>query len=190
MPHQNVSLRKVSREDVFRICQWLEDDEVSDSWFGRYSYGNPAHMGYHPEEMAEASEEEWGRKFHNPEHLIRSIYTGQGEHIGEIHIAIEESLGDGHVSILIGQKDMWHRGYGTAGMKAVLELAFDQFGLYRVWVDIPEYNVHALSICAQLGFLHEGTLRKSRPHEGARFDSAVMGILATEYAKRTKTLGL
>ena len=34
---------------------------------------------------------------------------------------------------------------------------------------------------AHLGFQHEGTLRKSRPHEGARFDSVVMGLLANEY---------
>ncbi len=190
MPYQSVSLRKVSREDVFRISRWLEDDEVSDSWFGRYSYGNPAHLGYHPEEMEGTSDEEWDRIFEDSEHLIRSIYTEQGEHIGETHIAIEESLGDGHASILIGQKNMWHQGYGTAGMNAVLELAFDQFGLYRIWVDIPEYNVHALSICTHLGFVHEGTLRKSRPHEGARFDSAVMGILSTEYAKRVGKAGL
>jgi RimJ/RimL family protein N-acetyltransferase len=32
-----------------------------------------------------------------------------------------------------------------------------------------------------LGFVHEGTLRKSRPHEGSRFDSVVMGILSVEY---------
>ena len=189
MPKQNVSLREVVRADVSLIRQWLEDEEVSESWFGRYSYGDPAHMGYHPGEMEGTSEEEWNKVFDNPEHRILSIYTEQGEHIGEIHIAVEESLGDGHMSILIGRKDMWHQGYGTAGMRAALELAFDQYGLYRVWVDIPVYNTAALAMCAHLGFVHEGTLRKSRPHEGSRFDSVVMGMLAAEYTKRTEDEG-
>ena len=183
---QHVSLRLTTREDVSRIRQWLEDEEVSERWFGRYSYGDPAHQGYHPSEMEGASEEEWKRVFDNPEHRILSIYTSEDEHIGEVHIAIEESLGDGQLSILVGRKDMWHLGYGTAGTESALELAFGDYGLYRVWVDIPEYNTAAMAMCTHLGFVHEGTLRKSRPHEGSRFDSVVMGILATEYAQSAK----
>ena len=185
MPQQEVTLRNVAREDVTRIRQWLEDEEVSESWFGRYSYGDPAHLGYHPGEMEHASDEDWDQVFSDPEHRIMSIYTEEGGHIGETHIAVEESLGDGQLSILIGRKDLWHQGYGTAGMKATIDLAFSELGLYRVWVDIPEYNTAARNMCSHLGFVHEGTLRKSRPHEGSRFDSVVMGMLATEYAQRT-----
>ena len=184
MPQQTVSLRQVTREDVSRIKGWLEDEEVSEMWFGRYSYGDPAHLGYHPNEIANATEEEWSQVFNNPEHRIFSICDAEGTHVGEIHIAIEESLGDGQLSVLIGDKDVWHHGYGTAGMKAALEVAFNEFSLYRVWVDIPEYNTAARAMCAHLGFVHEGTLRKSRPHEGSRFDSVVMGMLAAEYSQR------
>ena len=189
MPLQNVMLRHVTREDVSRLRQWLEDEEVSESWFGRYSYGDPAHLGYHPAEMEHASEQVWGLVFDDPEHRILSIYTEQEEHIGEVHVAIEESLGDGQLSILIGRKDMWHKGYGTAGMRAAIETAFNECGLYRVWVDIPEYNTAARAMCSHLGFVHEGTLRKSRPHEGSRFDSVVMGMLAAEYAQRPTDKG-
>ena len=66
-------------------------------------------------------------------------------------------------------------------MRAGLDLCFGQLGLYRVWVDVPEYNTAARRMFDRLGFKHEGTLRKSRPHEGARFDSVVMGMLSTEY---------
>jgi RimJ/RimL family protein N-acetyltransferase len=106
------------------------------------------------------------------------------EHIGEVHLAIEESLGDGHISVLIGSKEMWRHGYGTAATRQMMDLAFGKWGLYRLWVDVPEYNGAALVMFEHLGFVHEGTLRKSRPHEGSRFDSVVMGILATEYAAR------
>ena len=189
MPQQHVTLRPVSREDVSRVRQWLEDPEVSESWFGRYSYGDPAHLGYHPSEMEHASEEEWERVFSDEEHKILSVCTEDGEHIGEVHVAIEQSLGDGQLSILIGRKDMWHRGYGTAGMSAILQAAFSEYGLYRVWVDVPEYNTAARAMFSHLGFVHEGTLRKSRPHEGSRFDSVVMGMLATEYTEHAHDEG-
>ena len=187
MAEPKVSLRQVTQEDVSRIQRWLEDEDVSESWFGRYSYGDPAHLGYHPDRMANASPEEWERVFENLEHQILSIYTEEGEHIGEVHIAIEESLGDGQLSILIGRTDMWHRGYGTVGVEETLDMAFKELGMYRIWVDIPEYNTAACTLFEHLGFVHEGTLRKSRPHEGARYDSVVMGMLAAEYdAKRER----
>ena len=184
MAHPKVTLRPVTREDVSRLRQWLEDEEIAESWLGRYAYGDPAHLGYHPLEMEHASDEEWKRVFDDPEHRILSIYTEEGTHVGEVHLAVEESLGDAHLSILIGTKQVRHHGYGTAGTEAALDLAFNQYGLYRVWVDIPEYNTDARAMFNHLGFVHEGTLRKSRPHEGSRFDSVVMGMLASEYAQR------
>ena len=189
MPQRKIELTQVTREDVSRIRLWLQDEEVSDSWFGRYSYGDPAHLGYHPEEVENSADEELERVFDNPEHRILSIYTEEGEHIGEMHVAIEESLGDGQLSILIGRKDMWHEGYGTAATLAALDMTFNEIGLYRVWVDIPEYNKAARNMCSHVGFVHEGTLRKSRPHEGSRFDSVVMGMLATEYERRSSEEG-
>ncbi|MYD50442.1 MAG: GNAT family N-acetyltransferase [Dehalococcoidia bacterium] len=180
MRQQSIALRYVTREDVARLKSWLEDDEVAESWFGRYSYGDSAHLGYNPAEVIEAGEDEWASTFGDPAHSILSIYTKE-EHIGEFHVAIEEAWGDGQISILIGRKDLWHKGYGTATMRAGLDLCFGQLGLYRVWVDVPEYNTWARRMFDRLGFKHEGTLRKSRPHEGARFDSVVMGMLSTEY---------
>lgn len=181
MPRQTVALRRVNRDDVARLQGWLDDEEVSESWFGRYAYGDPAHLGYNPSEMARASAEDWSATFDDPQHRILSIYTQEGEHIGEFHVAIEPISGDGQVSILIGRKDMWNKGYGAAAMRAGLDLCFHEWGLYRVWADIPEYNAAARTMFDRLGFTHEGTLRKSRPHEGARFDSVVMGMLSTEY---------
>jgi RimJ/RimL family protein N-acetyltransferase len=186
MAARKVVLKPVSRQDVARIREWLRDEEVSNMWFGRYAYGDPAHLGYNPEEAERASDSEWQHLFSDPGHRILSIYTPEGEHIGEVHVAIEEALGDGQLSVLIGRKDKWGQGYGSAAAQPVLELAFGQWGLYRLWADVPEYNAAARNLFKGLGFQHEGTLRKSRPHAGARFDSVVMGLLAAEYAERTK----
>ena len=53
-----IKLLPVTREDVARIRGWLQDEDVAESWFGRYSYGDPAHLGYHPEEMDDVSNED------------------------------------------------------------------------------------------------------------------------------------
>ena len=181
MAKQQIYLKHVTRDDVNRVREWLTDDRVVESWFGRYSYGNPAHLGYHPEQIEGITEEEWNGIFENPEHIIFSVYSESDVHIGEIHVAVEESLGDGQISILIGDTESWHKGYGTAALRETVNLALVTFGLYRVWADIPEYNKAALALFSHLGFTHEGTLRQSRPHEGSRSDSVIMGMLRTEF---------
>ena len=186
MSERRVTLEHVSREDVSRINNWLSNDEVSESWFGRYSYGDPAHLGYHPERINDLSDEKWKEVFENPEHRIFSVYNEERTHVGEIHIAIEESLGDGQISILIGEQESWHMGYGRSGLKETLDLCFGVYGLYRVWADIPDYNSAAQNLFEHMGFTHEGTLRQSRPHEGSRHDSVVMGMLQTEYNVSSK----
>lgn len=181
-PARKIIFRHVTRSDVERVAIWLLDEDVSQSWFGRYSYGDPAHLGYHPEQASKASEEDFQSIFDDPEHVIFSVVTESNEHIGEAHIAIEESIGGGQISILIGAKEKWHEGYGTAAVKELMREAFEVHHLYHIWADVPIYNEAAHTMFLHLGFTHEGTLRQSRPHHGARFDSVILGMLLEEYS--------
>ena len=77
-----VELRPVTRDDVQRLADWLDDAEVSNAWFGRYTYGDAAHLGYEPKDMIGASQEAWDEVFHDPHHEphrdIFSVYTLSG----------------------------------------------------------------------------------------------------------------
>ena len=73
MQQIKIELRPVNRSDVKNILSWLSDDDVVESWFGRYTYGDPAHLGYHPEETLEKSDEDWNTIFQNPEPHMLSI---------------------------------------------------------------------------------------------------------------------
>ena len=180
MSVQSIELKVVSKEDVARIRDWLEDDEIAEAWFGRYSYGDSAHLAYDPLKAVSFSKKKWKEVFEDSDHMIFSVYRA-GEHIGEGHLAIEKSLGDGQLSVLIGRKDLWHKGFGASATDKMIQIGFQQLELFRIWVDVPEYNTNAIKLFKQFGFIHEGTLRQSRPHDGARFDSVIMGILKNEY---------
>ena len=144
-----VSLKNVSREDISRVIDWINDKEIYENWFGQYAYEKSAHLGYEPKDMLNASEEEWNEVFHDPHHephrSIFSIYL-DSDHIGESQLSIDESLGDSQISILIGEKKHWHKGYGTEAALALLEHSFLNLGMYRCWVDIPEFNTNAIKL--------------------------------------------
>ena len=152
-----ITLREPTREDVARIVRWLEDEEISSRWCGHYARGDPAHRGYDPYQMLGAFEWEWDYVFRDhPYLLVLSIYSEQNEHIGECQGLISDH-GGVELSLLLGRKDLWHRGYGTSTVTVLLDYIFNFYGMDWVWVNIPENNIPGLRLFKKLGFVQRGT---------------------------------
>ena len=183
-----VRLTQVSRDDLKRVAEWLQDEEVSASWYGTDEHDGPLHIGYSPRHMLESSEEEWDKVFSSEERRIFSVLTADGQHVGEGQMVIEMPLWEAQLFILIGRKDLWYQGYGTAGLVQLLDLVFYTHGLHRAWVDIPEYNLPAIHMAERIGFVLEGHLRGTHPKGGQWYDSLAMGLLSQEYARRRARL--
>ena len=183
-----IRLTQVTREDVARIAEWLRDEEVSSLWYGTSEQGEPLHIGYSPGKMLEATPEEWDEMFNSGVRKIYSVHTAEGDHIGEGQLVIEAPLWEAQLFILIGRKDLWYHGWGTAGMVQLLDLAFYTYGLHRAWVDVPEYNLPAVHMCDRIGYKLEGHLRGTHWKGGKWYDSQAMGLLSDEYARRRSRL--
>ena len=138
--------------------------------------------------MVEATTSEWDEVFNGEVRKIFSVLTADGQHIGEGQIVIESPLWEAQLFILIGRKDLWYRGYGTAALAQLLDLTFYTYGLHRAWVDVPEYNLPAIHMCERIGFILEGRLRATHPKGEEWYDSLAMGLLSDEYARRRTRL--
>ena len=180
-----VTLRNVSRDDVDRVAWWLEVEEISSKWFGHYACGDPVHRGYDPGHMLEAAEREWRSVFANPQRRIFSIYDKEEDHIGECQVVFDER-GGAELSVLIGRKDLWHRGLGTATVMTLLERTFEQYGLDRAWVNIPEDNAPALGLFQKLGFVSEATRELCRRPDGTALNARIMAMDARSYGALTQ----
>ena len=183
-----VTLSQPTNEDIHRMVQWLDDAEVNTLWYGLGEDGLPLHIGYSPHSISQASREEWQRVFEDEDRKIFSIYTSEGEHIGEGQLVIEQPLLEAQLFLIIGRKDLWHHHYGTMALIKLMDQAFETYGLHRVWVDVPEYNEHALGMFRHLGFVLEGHLRKTHRKNNEWFDSLAMGLLTEEYSRRRARL--
>ncbi len=183
-----IKLTTGTREDVKRIIEWLDDAEVNSMWYGLGDDGKPLHIGYSPHELLEASDEQIQQVFEDEVRRIYSVYTDDGAHIGEGQLVVESPLMEAQLFLLVGRKDLWHHHYGTMAMIKLLDEAYEDHGLHRVWVDVPEYNEHALQMCQHLGFVLEGRLRKTHRKDGQWYDSSAMGLLAEEYMRRRSRL--
>jgi len=184
----DVILREVTREDVTRLYGWLQDEEVSASWYGIDSSGEPIHVGYSPRQLMEAPAEEWEQLLASLDRKVFSIYMTEEQHIGEGQLVLEREVGSAHVFILIGVKALWYQHYGSAAMIKLLDEAFNTYGVHRVWLAVPEYNQPALHMCEHIGFVLEGRLRGRQLRSGQWYDSLSMGLLADEYSRRRGAL--
>ncbi|HEU0020127.1 MAG TPA: GNAT family protein [Dehalococcoidia bacterium] len=183
-----VSLSTVEREDVQRVSDWLSDREVNSFWYGLGDDGQPIHIGYSPQQLLRASAAEWRQVFGNEDRKIYSLHSPESQHIGEGQLVIEWSRQEAQLFILIGRKDLWHLHYGTSALVQLLDEVFTTLELHRVWVDVPEYNEHALQMFRHLGFVLEGHLRRTHRKDNEWYDSFAMGLLADEYARRRARL--
>lgn len=183
-----VSLTAPTRDDVGRLMEWLEDEEVNTSWYGLGEDGRPLHAGYVPSQVLEGGGPEWERVFNDDNRKVFAVYSGEGEHIGEAQLVIEWPLLEAQAYILVGRKDLWHHHFGTIALVTLLDHAFNELGLHRIWVDVPEYNKPAMSMVEHIGFVVEGHFRKAHRRGDQWFDSYALGLLAEEYPRRRARL--
>jgi RimJ/RimL family protein N-acetyltransferase len=54
--------------------------------------------------------------------------------------------------IVIGEKDVWGRGYGTEATRLIAEEAFDSMGLSEIRLEVFNHNVRAIAAYAKVGF--------------------------------------
>lgn len=175
-----ITFKNVTRDDVDRIAWWLDDVDLSNRWFGRYSADDPVHLGYDPRHMLEASDWEWNRTFADPHRTFFSIYNAANEHVGECQVQLDQT-GGAALSVIIGRKDLWHHGYGTAAMLELLDKVFNTMGLDRVWVTVPTDNRPAIGLFEKLGFAIDHDYNS---HNGS-IDAVHMTVSADRYSTRS-----
>jgi RimJ/RimL family protein N-acetyltransferase len=139
------------------------------------------HLDYLPREMLQASAEKWKRVFQDPHRRILSVYTAEGEHIGEAHLAIQHFLGWAELAFFIGRQDRCRQGYGAATLYSLLDLVFNGLCLHRAWANVPVFNEPAVRLLKRAGFAKEGRLRQSWPRDGRYYDSFILGLLASQF---------
>jgi len=85
------------------------------------------------------------------------------------------------MSIIIGEKDVWEKGYGTEAGHLLLNYAFERLGFHRVAVGVVGFNERALRFWEGLGFKKEGVQRDGYYCDNKHSDFVMMSILEDEF---------
>jgi RimJ/RimL family protein N-acetyltransferase len=90
------------------------------------------------------------------------------------------------VYIGIGNKECVNKGIGREALNLLLEFGFYELNLYRLQLNVIEYNEKAIKLYEKTGFKREGVYREFINRDGRRFDMYLYGLLRTEWIQMIK----
>jgi len=170
-----VQLRPLAESDVDSIMTWVNRPEI---------VGNLAAFSGEP--LTRAAELAWIRRTLAGTDRVWSILAAEdGRYLGQIGVhQIHARSRVGRLGCVIASRDEMGKGHGSAAIRAVMELAFGELLLHKLWLMVFRHNERGRRLYGKLGFVEEGVLREEYFHEQAWHDMVRMSMLAHEHAAR------
>ena len=85
------------------------------------------------------------------------------------------------LSIILGDKTAWGKGFGTETINLLLDYAFGHLNFHRISIGVIGSNARALRFYEKVGFKREGLQRDGYYYDHAYQDFVMMSILEDEY---------
>lgn len=98
--------------------------------------------------------------------------------------SISQTHRSAELQIRLGESAQQGKGYGTEAVRLLLEFAFKDLNLHRVYLHVFSTNLAAIKVYEKTGFVREGVLRQAAFIDGEHKDVLVMAVLQEEYGRR------
>jgi RimJ/RimL family protein N-acetyltransferase len=111
-----------------------------------------------------------------------TVCLKDGTPIGITSLSIRENDNNAELSYLY-DLDYTNKGYCSEASKKLLEVAFKELDLHKVFADTVNKNTNSIKVLERLNFKHEGTRREAAydKENNTYMDFLDYGILKDEY---------
>jgi ribosomal-protein-alanine N-acetyltransferase len=137
-----IKLRKIAKSDWPYFLKWWKDKELINLTSGIYEDNDKILEDYFSDMLKSEK---------NNYYLI--IFEEKA--IGNISLIHKESI-TFEIQIVIGEKEYWGRGAGTAAVKKVLDIAFNKLGYNSGYLEVQPNNQRAINLYKDCGFKETG----------------------------------
>ena len=162
-----IEVRILTPDDVTKgYVSWFDDDEVmrfSDNRFREFSL--EGQISYVSEKLQSENE------------FLYGIFCF-GKHIGNVMLGpVNVNHGHSEITYMLGDRNYWGKGVMSEAIGRVVEMAFSEHGLCRVFAGTYENNTGSRRVLENCGFELEGRRKDHFLHQGQRVDSLEYGLL-------------
>jgi RimJ/RimL family protein N-acetyltransferase len=99
-------------------------------------------------------------------------------------VGLRQISADNHsacVYIVIGDKSYWGRGVMYSSHMLLLDYAFQELKLHKIWCNVLQYNIASCITLKKIGFQIDGLLRDEFLRDGRFYSVYRMSILSEEF---------
>ena len=166
-----VYLRPLAKEDSVYLRKWSDDAEIR-GLIGEVTSMSQADCEKFLEEVCADNSREW----------FVVVIKKNDRVIGEAGLLrMFPAWRTTDVSVIIGEKEEWGKGYGTETILLLLDYAFRHLDFHRVAIGVVGFNERALRFWEKVGFRREGIQRDGYYYDDKYYDFVTMSILEDEF---------
>jgi RimJ/RimL family protein N-acetyltransferase len=171
---KRMRLRATEPTDIPNLVRWMNDPEVIENLLIYTPLSNIDEQNWY-EHMSKSPKEE-------QVYTIEILEDDKWIPIGStgFHL-LDWKNRSADISISIGEKKYWNRGYGRDTMRLMLRHAFNDLNLNRVSLTVFETNERAKKAYLAAGFVEEGRMRQDVFKNGRYIDTFIMSVLRSEW---------
>jgi diamine N-acetyltransferase len=168
MTAQSLRLEPLRLEHLPHVMTWVNDHEVLAYFAGRQN------------DIGEDEERRYlERILASRDDRVFSIFDGES-YVGQCSVnQIYWPARNGRLFLVV-RRELQGRGYGSAALRRLMEIAWTELELHKLWLIVRRDNRDAQSLYLRLGFDFEGVLRdeyrvKERYHDMVRMSRLAPG---------------
>lgn len=161
----SVTLKPLAVDHLPHVMRWVNDREVMQYFATRQTDISEAEERAYLERLvASSTDRAWSI-------FADDRYVGQCS-INQIYWPAK----NGRIFLVICGNEQ-RKGYGRAALEALIERAFHELDLHKLWLIVRRDNRHAQAMYLKLGFDFEGVLRDEYCVQDRFFDMVRMALL-------------
>lgn len=171
---QRLTLRAIERDDLPHFVAWVNDPEVTHHLLLFLPMNLDDETEWYERQRRDTTTHNFAIAVNKDQLLIGS--TGL--------MKINQKDQNAELGIMIGDKTQWGQGYGQEAIRLLLEFAFHDLNLHRIYLRVDASHTSGIRCYQHCGFVEEGRLREAIYHRGQFEDQWLMSVLRSEYLHR------
>lgn len=170
-----VHLRPLAIGDTNNIVKWRNLQSVKNNLFSQAVLRPEEHMAYFNNIVQTGKCAQFI--------IVIDEKTGQKD-IGTIFIKnIDHENHKGEYGIFIGEESARGNGYAKAATALIIEFAFKELKLNRVYLQVMEDNKNAIRVYENAGFIKEGIMREAFLKNDKYINIIMMSLLKCDWER-------
>lgn len=166
----NVSIRKFLKKDVKNKVKWINDND--NNTFLHYDL---------PLDFDKTLD--WYQKNKKNKNRYDMVIEYNNIPVGVIGIInIDKKKGEYYITL--GEKEYKRKGISFIASKLLLDYAFNDLKLEKIWLCVDEKNIAARKLYEKIGFRLEGLLIKDIYFKNEMINRCMYGLCRNEWMKK------